>query len=217
MFEKKENSMISGDNKTFRLNKYQKKYIKFLIILLIGTFLLSVIMIAISYINTDHKYYNSLEEIAKSYYSEENVVYIRDGRYSYIILNRKKDNEEKLIYETDNGKFLVFNNISNETKNSNKSLILADVDSKSFYSFIHVYEHESKYIILIERYFINNEKLESQVYDDYGIWQQVNTIGREYYFNVFDYTLFDENYELSVKINGETYFLFNKDKYEKEK
>ena len=79
--------------------------------------------------------------------------------------------------------------------------------SENFYSFAHVEIHDGYCILLLERYFVNDEKVEVVVYDNFEQLQPIKTYSREYYFKVLKMDSLDENYEIRVDIGENTYYI----------
>ncbi len=166
-----------------------------------------VVMIILKYYIMGREYYNSLQEIADSYYPSETVIYLQEGNYCYIIVDNEDISREKFVYETDDGKYIVFKNLILERFNRRRYFQNRDIVSENFYMYVHVEIHDGYCILLLERYFVNDEKVEVVVYDNFEQLQPIKTYSREYYFKILTMDSLDENYEIRVDIGENTYYI----------
>lgn len=182
------------------------RLIVFIISILI--FIAAAIMLKY-YINIEKKYYNSLQEIAASYYPDENAVYLEKGNYCYIIVDSESIAREEFVFKTTEEKYIVFKNLISESFNRKRYFQYKDIVAENFYSFVHVELHGDYCIILLERYFVNDNKVDVIVYDSFEQIQPIETYSREYYFKVLEMSSIDEHYELRVDIGDDTFILIN--------
>ena len=173
--------------------------LKLTIIISIAIFVVIYLMFQCNF-SLNAKYYNSLKELAEDYYPDENAVYLQEQNYCYVIVDSEDLKREEFVYKTDDGKYIVFKNLILERLNRRRYFQYRDIVSENFYSFVHVEIHDGYCILLLERYFVNDEKVEVVVYDNFEQLQPIKTYSREYYFKVLKMDSLDENYEIRVDI-----------------
>lgn len=180
---------------------------------LIGGFLVLAIIIAVNeikyYKNVDRNYYDSIEEIINTKYSDENATYIQKGEYAYMIIEREPGIITKLILKNNDNKYLFFNDWHEETKNSKNRFEIAAYDS--FRAFVFADIHEDDYIIMIERY-LGDEDV--KIFDNYGEWEAIYFYDNECYFEVIDKAYIGEDYEINVEIGNEVFYVVGTNEFD---
>jgi len=130
--------------------------------------------------------------------------YIKENDYVYIITDGEG---EDLMYKNAEGKYVDFNYWHEETKSAGKYFEIVETDLEEFSAFVYVYQHNDCYIISIERYFYKKVNEEALVYDNFGEWKPFEAYGYSYYFKVLDSKTVENDYQISVDIDGKTYYL----------
>lgn len=169
--------------------------------------LVAIIMLLYYLIILNNKYYDSLQDIADEYYPGENAIYLQEGNYSYIIVDSENIASDDFIFKADEGQYIPFKNLFWESFNKKSYFQYKDIISEDFYSFIHVEVHEGYCILLLERYFVNDKKVDVKMYDNFEQLQPIKTYRREYYFKILEMDSIDENYEIRVDIGDNSYYI----------
>lgn len=193
-----------SEQRMFNIEPRMKKYIIAAAILLGALIIFSGVLIIISEINTDKNYYDSIDQIQMTKYSGIDSVYIEDKDYAYIITNGEG---EELLYKNADDKYIVLNNWHEETKSAETYFEIVETDLEEFSAFVDVYQHNNYYIISIERYFYKKVNEEALVYDNFGEWKPFEAYGHLHYFKVLDSKVVENDYQISVDIDGKTYYL----------
>ncbi len=158
-------------------------------------------------IRLEEKYYDSLQELAQNYYPNEKVVYWDAGNYCYILADRENNSSERFIYKTPEGKYVYLQELFWESFKRKRLFMFKDIEEQKFNSFIKIEVHEGNCIILVGRYFIDNEKSNIKVYDNFGQLEQTLASGTEYYITILDIDSINEDYEVRVEFGDESYHI----------
>lgn len=201
----------TSDFKHRRISEVNKVFI----IIITIAFLVVLIFLRIN--NLSNKYYSSPMEFAKVYFPEEDATYIQELNYCYVIIDSDNNNKVEFMYKTDEEEYILFKNLVLERFNRRRFFIYKDIVPENFYSFIHVEIHEEYCIILIERYFVNNEKVDITVYDNYEQLKPTETYSREYYFTILKLDSIEENYELRVDVGENSYYIVGTNEFNRAK
>lgn len=186
------------------MKEYQKVIIIIGTFLIVCTILFAGFTILRSTIRTDKNHYDTLDEIIEAHYPNSNSAIMNSDNYYYIITEKEDIVQDRLIFKNPEQKYLIFNNWHDETRNANSYFQYIRLDYNTFRSYVNVDVHDEKYIISIERYYINDKKSEENIYDNYGQWQKLEFFGRAFYFNVLEAGLVNEDYEITLKTNDRT-------------
>lgn len=183
---------------------HRRKFTFTIIVLLV---IITVLLVWRYNIKTEGKYYNSLQELAENYYPDENVVYLYEGNYCYIIADSEHNKSEKFIYKTPEDKYIVLQELILERFTRKRLFRFKDIEEQGFYSFVRVEVHEEKCIILLGRYFITDDEVNIKVYDNFGQLEPIVTYSREYYITMLDTDSIGEDYEIRVEIGEDSYYI----------
>ena len=181
--------------------------LKFSFTIVVLLIIITVLLVWRYNIKIEGKYYDSLQELAENYYPDENVVYLHEGNYCYIIADSEQKKSEIFVYKTPEGKYIYLQELFLERFKRRKYFMLREIENKDFYSFVKVEIHEENCIILLGRYYINDDKANIKVYDNFGQLEPTVTYSSEYYITMLDTDSIGEDYEIRVEIGEDSYYV----------
>lgn len=180
---------------------------KFILIIIVLLIFIIVLLVWRYNIRLEGKYFSSLQELAENYFPNENVVYLNAGNYCYVIADSEHKTSEKFVYKTPEGKYIYLQELIMERFNRKQFHMFKDIEEQYFYSYVKVEVHEEKCIILLGRYFVNDDKAKIKVYDNFGQLEPTLTYSREYYITMLDIDSISEDYEIRVEIGEDSYYI----------
>jgi len=149
------------------------------------------------YVKEDWTTYSSLEEVMQKNYNDSDVDVVSDENYYYLIINdnaNSSETKEELI-RFENNKYLVFDLISRFTKGTKRHEYSVDYIGRRI-------EYETKDNLIV---IIKSVTQDIKIYDEYGLWNSINTKDYSYHINVISKAKIADGYRVFLSIGSYKY------------
>ena len=155
----------------------------------------------------EKKYYNTIDELINAEYEEDEILYLVEGNYYYIIRNLGTSDYEELVYKNDDNKFTFCDGSGEDAKDFNKYFDI--IDLAGFNAYLTITVHNDECIIMINRHNMRWARSNVLVYDNYGELNPNKTFNDICYFKVMDSLQLNEEYKIKLLIGKEENVIFD--------